>query len=238
MAKMGGRKQIKRYSMPPVMRLPVKSSKWLTKPIPGPHPVDKSIPLRIIVRDYLKLAGTAKEADRIIFSGKVIVDGVVRRDPRFPVGFMDILEIPDINKTYRVFIDELGRLKLLETNKEEAGKKLCKVVKKQCVRGGKIQLTMHDGRNIVGDLKDIGIGDVIELSVPDGELLKHIPLSENKLAVVTDGQHTGKIGRIEEIKKETKTVRLSTNGEKIETSVNYVFVLGDEKPLVDVGVAA
>lgn len=238
MAKMGGRKQLKRYSMPSVMRLPTKSSKWLTKPIAGPHPADKSIPLRIIVRDYLKLARTAKEADRIIFSGKVMVDGVVRREPKFPIGFMDILEIPDINKIYRVFIDELGRLKLVEIDKEEAGKKLCRVVRKQTVRGGKIQLTMHDGRNIVGDLKDIKIGDVVELSVPDGKLICHVSLSENRIAVVTDGENAGKIGRIEKIKRETKTVVLSADGEKMETPVDYVFVLGIEKPLINVGVAA
>jgi len=237
-AKMGGRKQLKRYSMPSVLRLPVKSHKWITKPVPGPHPADMSIPLRIIVRDLLKVARTAKEADRIIFSGKILVDERVRKEPRFPVGFMDVVRIPEIRKTYRVSLDTLGRLNLIEIEEKESKKKLCRIVRKQMVRGGKIQLTMHDGRNVVGDLNDFKIGDTVELSLPDGKIIRRIPLSIGKLGIVTGGKNVGRMGRIEEIKKETGTVILSTDGTKIETPLDYVFVVGEDSPAVTVVKAA
>jgi len=234
MAKMGGRKQLKRYSMPAVMRLPVKPHTWLTKPVPGPHPADKSIPLRVIIRDLLKLARTAKEADRIIFSGKVLVDGVVRREPKFPVGFMDVLEIPEIEKFYRISFDRLGRLKLVEIEREEKDRKLCRVIRKQTIRGGKVQITTHDGRNLIGDLKHVKIGDVVEVSLPDGKLLEHVPLSAGKLAMIMEGENAGRIGRIEEIREKTKTILLKADGEMVETPCDYVFVIGDEKPFLKV----
>ncbi len=238
MGKMGGRKQLKRHSMPPVLRLPVKSQKWLTKPVPGPHPADMSVPLRIILRDFLKVARSAKEADRIIFSGKILIDGVVRKNPKFPVGFMDVVQIPDIGKTYRVSVDSLGRLRLLEVGEAEAKRKLCRVIKKQTVRGGRIQLTLHDGRNVVGELRDFRVGDTVEISLPNGEIIRRIPLSVGKWGIVMRGKNAGRTGKVEEIKTRTRTAVLSADGDKVETSLDYVFIVGDEAPAVGVVNAA
>ena len=37
------------------------------------------------------------------------VDGRVRKDPKFPLGLMDVFSIPRIKKNYRVLIDVKGR---------------------------------------------------------------------------------------------------------------------------------
>ncbi|MEM3973016.1 MAG: S4 domain-containing protein, partial [Ignisphaera sp.] len=97
MARMGGSKHLKRLAAPwfwPILR---KEYKWVVKPSPGPHPIDRSLPLLVVIRDVLGLAETAREAKRIIFDGKVYIDGVVRKDYKFPVGVMDTISIPDID---------------------------------------------------------------------------------------------------------------------------------------------
>ena len=50
--------------------------------------------------------------------GNLLVDNRPRKDPKFPLGFMDCLSIPKIKKNYRILIDVKGRFVLREiTNK-------------------------------------------------------------------------------------------------------------------------
>jgi small subunit ribosomal protein S4e len=44
----------------------------------------------------------------------LLVDGRIRKDPKFPLGLMDVLSIPRIKKNYRVLIDVKGRFVLNE----------------------------------------------------------------------------------------------------------------------------
>ena len=46
------------------------------------------------------------------------MDGRVRKDPKFPLGFMDVFSIPKIRKQYRVLIDVKGRFVLREISKK------------------------------------------------------------------------------------------------------------------------
>ena len=66
---MGSRKHLKRYKAPENWPIHPKEYKWTVKTNPGPHPLDGSIPLLIIVRDILKVADTAREAKIIINKG-------------------------------------------------------------------------------------------------------------------------------------------------------------------------
>ena len=70
-------------------------------PKPGAHSLSSSLPLAIIVRDILGFAKTAKETKKIISKKKILVNGKVRLDERFLVGFMDVISIPEIKKSYR-----------------------------------------------------------------------------------------------------------------------------------------
>jgi small subunit ribosomal protein S4e len=235
---MGGRKQLKRYAMPKAMGLPVKAGTWVTKPGPGPHPARRALPLRVLVRDVLKLARNSKEADFIIHGGKVKVDGRVRKDPAFPVGLMDVVAFPESEKTYRVSMNQHGRLVLVEIPAEESGTKLCRVTGKQVVRGGRIQLSLHDGRNVVGDFKEFKVGDVVYLSLEDSQVLQRLPLEERALALIMGGRNTGRTGRIVELRKSGQgemSVVLESKGERLETSTKYTFVLGKEKPPITLG---
>ena len=147
MAIMGSRKHLKRFKAPKHWPIHPKENKWTTKPNAGPHAIEGSLPLLLIVRDILGVADNAREAKRIINTGEILVDGRARKDYKFPVGFMDVIEIPKSEKVYRVLPDEKGRLILYPIAAENKDFKLCKITDKTTIRGGKTQLNLHDGRN-------------------------------------------------------------------------------------------
>ncbi len=245
MARMGGRRHLKALAAPrfwPILR---KEYKWTVKPSPGPHPIDRSIPLLILVRDVLKYAKTAREARKLIAEGHFKVDGRVRKNYKYPVGLMDVIEIVDTGESYRVVPVPVKVLGLVEISKEEAKFKLCRIEDKTTVKGGHIQLNLHDGRNVVIRVSDptnpvedkyktLG---TLKLAIPDQEILEYIPLQENVLAIISGGRNVGRVGRIVSIHKGIRRYRSivtleDKHGNKFQTSLVYVFPIGIEEPLI------
>jgi len=235
MAKMGSRKHLKRYKAPKHWPIHQKENKWTVKPNAGPHAIEESIPLLIVVRDILRVADNSREAKRIINNGDILVDGRIRKDYKYPVGFMDVIEIPKTESVYRVLPDEKGRLILHPVPEENREFKLCKITDKTTIKGGKTQLNLHDGRCHLDD--EYKVGDVIILKVPDQEIKEVINFEEGTIGLITGGKHTGEIGRIKEINisrsSMPNTVQMETEDKKtFLTLKDYVFVIGKEEPVI------
>ena len=236
MANMGSRKHLKRYKAPKTWPIHPKEDTWTVKPSPGSHSIDDSLSLTLIIRDILGLADNSREAKRIINSGNVLIDGRIVKDYKFPVGFMDIIEIPKTGEIYRVLLDNKGRLQLKQI--EENNSKLCKIVNKSTIKGGKTQLNLHDGKNVIVEEDNYGVGDVLVLSIPDNEILDSFPLKEDATILVTGGKHTGEIGSINEIivnessNPNTITVENNSN-DTFLTLKDYAFVIGTDSPSID-----
>ena len=241
MAKKGGGRHVKRYAASRALKMSRKSLFWTMKPAAGPHSLKGSMPLRLVVRDYLSIARTAREADGVIYKGAVLVDGKVRRSPDFPVGFMDVIRFPMLNSSYRVLLDHKGRLILAEVDATEASAKLCKVVRKQNIKGKKIQITLHDAKNLIGDLMDYKPGDVMKLSLPEQKAMERIPFEVGSIAMVTGGRNVSKVGKISEIKlisgAQPNIVTLENEGATFQAPEHYIFVLGKEKPSISLSVS-
>ena len=236
MAIMGSRKHLKRFKAPRHWPIHPKENKWTTKPNAGPHAIEGSLPLLLIVRDILGVADNAREAKRIINTGEILVDGRARKDYKFPVGFMDVIEIPKSEKVYRVLPDEKGRLILYPIAAENKDFKLCKITDKTTIRGGKTQLNLHDGRNQLVD-KEYKVGDVVILKVPEQEITDRIVFEKGTMGLITGGKHTGEIGRINKINitksSMSNTVEMETEDKKtFLTLKDYVFVIGKEEPAI------
>jgi small subunit ribosomal protein S4e len=229
---------MKRYAASRALKLPRKSHVWTTKAAPGPHTMEMSVPLRSVIRDYLSGGRTAREVDNALSQGNVLVDGKVRREPSFPVGLMDIVQLPSLNRSYRVILDHRKRLILVEIDQAEASVKLCRATNKQIVRGKKVQLTFHDGKTIVGDLKEFKPGDVAKLALPDLKVLERFPFEVGAMALITGGNNVSKIGRIAEIKliagTQPNIVILKKDEESFQSPEHYVFVIGREKPSISI----
>lgn len=238
MSRKGGKKQMKPYGMSRALKLPRKSSPWVSKPQPGPHPAGLSIPLRLLVRDYLGLARTAREADHVIAEGVLKVDGKVRREPRYSAGFMDVVDVPSSNRSYRVLVDYRGRLTLSEVPGGESALKLCKVGRKQVLKGKRVQLTLHDGKNVVGDFGSFRPGDTVKITLPDWKVAERFPMEQGSLAYITGGKNTGKVGRIDQIRvmkgRQPNVVVLKAGDSVLEAPQRYVFVVGKEKPEITI----
>jgi len=223
---------LKRYSIPTYWKMAKKEKKFAITPRPGPHKKSECIPLLVIVRDILKLCATSEEGKKIIKRGEILVDKKVRRDPNYPVGLMDVVEIPKINKYYRVLVDEHG-LVLEEIKAEDAEKKLCRIQNKRKVKKGLIQLNLHDGRNILTDKNDYNTHDSVLIELPTQKILNHFKFEKDAHAIIFSGRNIGVKGKIKEIyqrksMQESSRVVIQTKNGEIETVKDYVFV-GDFK---------
>lgn len=226
----------KRLSVPKSWKMGRKGYKWVSTTRPGPHSQARSLPIGIIIRDVLKLVDNSREGKRILSEGKVLVDGIPRKDLRFPVGLFDVITLPLINESYRMVQDEKGRLVLHKLNETNVNK-LCRIDNKVTLKGGKVQLNLSDGTNILGS-NEYGTKDSLILSVPDKKVVKHLQFKVGNLAMVVGGQHSGEIGKIKEI-REVKSSRHNTvtiSGEnEFVTIENYVIVIGEDKPEIRLG---
>lgn len=209
-----------------------KKPKWVITSR-GPHPKKESIPLMMIVRDILGHAKTAREAERIISNALIMVDKKPVKDPNRGVGLMDVIEIPKIKKYYRVMPGRKG-LYLKEIDKKESEIKLCRIKDKSLVSGGKTQLNLHDGSNILVEEDKYKTRDTIVLKLPQREIIDSIGFKKGNMAVIVHGRHSGEVGKISEILEGSKLHKSLTKVESIQTRTDYLFMIGEKKAIIAV----
>jgi small subunit ribosomal protein S4e len=221
------RRWLERLASPVWWPIPRKRLKFVSVPR-GPHKIKSSLPLAVIVRDVLKLAEGAVEARHIIKAGKVLVDCRKIRDPRFSVGPMDIIEVQDVGSWRAV---PGRRLHFVATTGRDARLKLCKIIGKTVVKGGKCQINMHDGRSILTEEK-YATGDSLLLELPGQRVISRIALEPGALVLVVAGKLVGKLGRLRSIERVPPRVWLEIERKVIEVPLKAAFVVGVEKPAV------
>jgi small subunit ribosomal protein S4e len=248
MTRHGGQKTLKRLNTPAHLQIKRKHGTFFVKPSPGSHPERFCLPLLHIVRDILKFVDNHREAKKLIGLGHFKIDGKVVRDRGFPVGLMDVLSIEKINKHYRILPDSHYGLILHEISEEESTYKLCRIDNKTNVKGGHLQLNLHDGRNILIRVKDprnpkedkYKRMDVLKISLPDQEIMKVLKFKDNNLAIIMSGKNIGQVGKIVNILKrfgpKASTVSIEHNGDHTETLYDYTFIIGEEQSEIDLPV--
>jgi len=243
MGKKGAQRHMKRQVSPVFWTIPRKGYVWTVKPSPGPHRIRESIPLGIVLRDLMGYAETLREAEIILKSGKVEVDGRTRRDEGLPVGLMDVVEMPESKQYFRLLPSRKGVI-LHPITKEESTFKLCRVESKTTVNEGHIQYNLHDGANLLvktnNPLRPAGTSykryDALKVTVPQIIVLDHLKFAEGILALVTGGESRGRYGKVQSIEKRGNfpdTVTLTTsNKEEVRTIADYVIPIGSDSPLI------
>ena len=225
---------MKRLASPRAWKIVKKGDVWVPKPNAGKHAIEKSVPLGLVMRDYLGIVDTMTEAKRVIGNREILVDGRIASSHKTPVGLMDVVSVPKMEKNYRVVIDRHGRVVLSEIAANQAAWKLCRVQSKTVVKGGKLQLNLHDGRNVLVKESNYKTGDVVKLALPDQKILGHFAFGEGMTALVTGGSHVGefaKVSKEEEIRSPAANlVAVKSGSEEYSTIKPYVFVVGKDKP--------
>src|SRR3989337_777674 len=69
------KKPLKRLPAPRSWKIARKEFVWAYKPRPGPHPAQAAMPLAMVLRDMLRVAGNAREAETLAFARSVLVEG-------------------------------------------------------------------------------------------------------------------------------------------------------------------
>jgi small subunit ribosomal protein S4e len=230
---------IKRLTAPGSWRIGRKANKFITKTAPGPHN-NSAMPIAVWLRDHMGLARTKKEVKKILFDRAIIVNGVPCRDPALGLGVFDIVSIPKMDKHYRILLNKQGYFVSIEINEEAAKTRLCKIRNKTTLRGGKVQLNLRYGANLISDDR-YKPRDSLVLSIdPEHrfEIVDHFPFAIGNVAMVIGGRHSGKVGRIMSIDPQMGRTpnrvhfeELNT-GEKYDTIEDYVFMVGKEQPAV------
>lgn len=226
-------KHLKRLNAPRSLRLHRKENKWTVKPSPGPHPLLSAIPLGLVVRDYLNLCDTLREAKRVITNGEILVDMVKRKDYKFPCGFMDVISIPKMKKYYRILFDQAGKLTFVPISSKETEWKLCRIEGKTIVNGMKTQLNLHDGNNKLVKKDEYKTGDVLKLSLKDKKISDVYPLAKGSISMIIGGSHIGQMANVQdlEIIQSSKSNIAKMKGvNEFSTHQEYIFPIGKTKP--------
>lgn len=197
----------------------------------GPHD-DKAVPLVVFVRDVLGYAESAKELRYALEEDGVVVNGEEVSDHRLPVGTFDIVGFPSRGEFYRVFPGEGGRLSLVPVEEDAADNKLARIDDVTHVSGGRVQLNLHNGANIVVEERDYSTKDSVVVDLETTEILEHFEYEEGSAVTAVDGRHSGEVGELVDVEvhegSSDNTVRAEkTDGEEFETVEEYVFVIGD-----------
>lgn len=224
---------LKRLAAPRSWPIKRKVNVWSTKQSAGAHSIEESVPALMVLRDMIKVCDTAREAKRIVGSRDFLVDGKPVRSVKAPVGIMDVISIPKMDLYYRIAITDKGKLAAVAIAKDEAAWKLCKIEGKTLVKGGKYQLNLHDGRNILLDKNQYKTGDVLKISVPDQKIVEVYELGAGAAALISKGQQAGKVAVVSEYiitKDAAANIVKFTDG--TETVKKNVFVIGKDKPAI------
>lgn len=221
---------------PKVRKVPRKSKEWAVSTSPGPHSSQDSLPLSVSLRENLELVRNEREAQEILGEGQVEVDGKVRKNHRYPVGLMDVITLPKTGKSWRVFHDNKGYLQFFPIDEKKSEFKLGKVVGKVPFKGGRFQITLHDGKTIIGDFEDFKIDDTVKVSIPDLDILDRIPCEKGKTVLITGGSNVGKRGIIKDIVRmegpSSDKFIVKSDSEEFQSPEEYVFVVGDDEPQI------
>ncbi len=217
------------------------------KPGVGPHGA-ASLPLLVILRDILKIAGTRREVDVILGRRNVLVDGVIRCEDDFPVGLMDVVHVPTLMKAYRILPLLRKGLRPCSIGLDEKEFKLCKIVNKTTLDEGNIQLNLHDGRNklvkVVDPKKPLEdvykINDLLKIKLPSQEILGHLRFEPGVLALVESGRNVGRWGEVVRLSEPnvygSTAILRDSRGEEFETVVDYLFTIGKGEPWISLAV--
>lgn len=232
----GPKKHMKRLAAPKHWMLDKLTGVWAPRPSTGPHKLRECLPLILILRNRLKYALTGREVNMILMNRSVKVDGKVRTDKTYPVGFMDVLSIPETKEIFRLVYDVKGRFIIHKIKSNEESVKLCRIVKRSIGNKGIPYIVTHDGRTYRYPDPDIKVSDTVKFDLNSGKIIDHFQFTQGHVAMVTGGHNIGRIGHITRIERHPGSFDIihlkDSRGHVFATRKSNVFILGDEKPAV------
>jgi len=236
MVKKSGSTKLKRQMAPSFWQIKRKGFPFALSVNPGPYANDKCYPMGLLLRDVLHLCSTMHEAKIIMNSGQIKIDGIIRRDVHFGVGIMDIIEIAPSGESYRMIPKDLKILVPVKTKEKDI--KLLKITSKVSIKGNRIQYGFHDGKTLISEDRQMNVGDVCLVKLPQIQIQTHIKFEIGCTVLIVQGENAGKIGQIDEIKNGMfslpKRIVVKFEDRSVELPVNIVMPIGNDRPVLEV----
>ena len=221
-------KHLKRLAAPVTWLVDRKERIFIARPV-GSYSMEMGMPLITVLKEVLKLVSTTKEGKRVLNSKDVQVNGTRRKDEKFMIGLMDVLSIKETGHSYRMLLDNNGKLRLVPIENNEGSVKLSKVIGKRTIKNSKIQLSLHDGRSLIGSAEH-STGDTLVLELPKGNVKQHLKLEGGCQAYLIGGSNVGRTGTVDNISGDKVTIKIGDA--VVEAAKRFVFVVGKDKPAV------
>jgi len=213
--------------------------KYTSRPSTGPHKLRECMPLTVLLKNRLKYALTGKDVFAIVKDkeGMVKVDNKIRRDPRYPLGVMDVVSLEKTGEHFRILYDVKGRYQAHKIDAKEATFKLCKVQKKQMGANKIPYIVTHDGRTVRFPHPDIKKNDSIKFNLESGEVDGLIKFENGASVLVTGGNNIGRVGILQHVEKHPGSFDIAhvkdSNGHAFATRIGNIFVIGEgKKPII------
>eukprot|EP00339_Tiarina_fusa_P011401 CAMPEP_0117035870 /NCGR_PEP_ID=MMETSP0472-20121206/25451_1 /TAXON_ID=693140 ORGANISM="Tiarina fusus, Strain LIS" /NCGR_SAMPLE_ID=MMETSP0472 /ASSEMBLY_ACC=CAM_ASM_000603 /LENGTH=255 /DNA_ID=CAMNT_0004745473 /DNA_START=17 /DNA_END=784 /DNA_ORIENTATION=+ len=216
----GQKKHMKRLYAP---------SSWMLGKLDGVF-ARSSIPLAVILRHKLKYSLTRRETMMICMQKLVEVDGRVRTDINFPVGFMDVVRIERSGDLMRILYDTKGRFVLHKVEPEEGSFKLCKVKRQELTKKATPYIVTHDGRTVRYPDPDIKVDDTVKIDLATGKVVDFVKYAVGTTVFVTQGRSTGRVGTILHLERHPGSFDIVTvrdaEGNTFATRKGNTFLIG------------
>jgi small subunit ribosomal protein S4e len=131
-------------------------------------------------------------------------------------------------------LNHRGKLELVKIPQAKASWKLVRIENKTTVPGGKTQLNLHDGRNILMENCTYKTGDVLKIEVPSQKILEHYSLGKGQVALITSGSHVGGTAIVDEyVETRLPAENLVRFKDGTSTVKSNVFVIGTKMPEIE-----
>jgi small subunit ribosomal protein S4e len=226
MARKGNSRHMKALNSPRYQFIERKAhGAYVAKPAPGRHKLDRCITLKLFaVKSAVVVNGM--EAAKAIKAGNLSVNGKIVKDPSYPIGMNDRIEVIPSKKTYVIGINERGQVSISALGKEEPH--IYRINGKYRAGGNTLMFRLHDGSS-VNAKKAAKVNDSIILG-KERTIAEVVPLRVGAECVVIDGVHVGMKGKVTELKPGSmhsgaSAVIEQRAGSKFETLVNNIMVI-------------
>lgn len=201
-----------RSRMTSALPIPRKGLRYVAKAMSNSN---SGVPVVVAVRDMLNLARTSKEVKHMVNEGSIKINGRKVKDIREGIKLFNIITV---GKNYELKILPTGKYGFEETKKEL---RVCKIIGKKILSGGRTQINLHDGTNIISK-DNLKIGDSVELDF-SGKITSKKSVDKKSKVFVISGRSVGLIGEVKNI--EGKKVLISLENQNREVMLNQSHVI-------------
>jgi small subunit ribosomal protein S4e len=142
---MSKKNHMSRLSAPRTWPIKRKERQWISKPKPGAHSVELSLPLSVVLKEILNLAETNKQVKYLILNNQVLLNKRHVKEMNIPVGLFDVISVPSLKKHYRMIISKSRKLKIIEIPEKESNITLLRIDNKKILSNKRVQLNFMNG---------------------------------------------------------------------------------------------